>query len=86
VNRTNYTNTITHGDFEMAWLNDEKTRLSVCFTGEVPTYLDPSGEEVADTGAVDFLSDKKISNIVGKKVIFHGGGDHDKYVEQIYHA
>lgn len=87
MSKSGYTDTITHGDFEIAWLNDEKTRLSVCYTGEIPSLFEgPDGELVEDPGSVEFPSDKEISKIVGKEVAFFDVGDHCEYVESIYHA
>ena len=71
-------------EFGFAWLDEENTRLSVRYLGEVPTILDSEGNEVDDAGLIDWPSDSEISEAVGKKVVFADKGD--DLTEAIFHA
>ncbi len=73
-------------DFRYTWLNDERTRLSVAFHGEVPEAIDPDGKAVPDAGLVDWPSDAAISKAVGRTVDFADAGDDPSRPEAIFHA
>ena len=71
-------------DFVYAWLNDERTRLSVRYIGEVPTVYDPDGNEVEDAGSITWPNDGEVSATVGRAVEFADAGD--DLCEAIFHA
>jgi hypothetical protein len=73
-----------NSDFRFTWLNEEKTRLSVNFVGEVPEVYDHKDDLVQDAGLIDWPSYTEISQIVGKQVEFSDKGD--DLLEGIFHA